>query len=77
MPVDFNYDFKMDLVLAGEGGVRFLRQESPASFTDVTAQTKLPPAVLNAAYTGAWAIDVEADGDMDILLGTHKERRWC
>jgi cytochrome c-type biogenesis protein CcmH/NrfG len=70
LPVDFNYDFKMDLVLAGEGGVRFLRQESPASFTDVTAQTKLPPAVLNAAYTGAWAIDVEADGDMDILLGS-------
>jgi len=26
--------------------------------------------VLHAAYTGAWAIDVEADGDMDILLGT-------
>ncbi len=70
LPVDFNYDFKMDLVLAGAGGVRFLRQESPASFTDVTAQTKLPPAVLKAPYTGAWAIDVEADGDMDILLGT-------
>ena len=29
LPVDFNYDFKTDLVLAGEGGVRFLRQESP------------------------------------------------
>jgi tetratricopeptide (TPR) repeat protein len=70
LPVDFNYDFKMDLVLAGEGGVRFLRQENPSSFTDVTAQTKLPPGVLNAAYTAAWAIDVEADGDMDILLGS-------
>jgi tetratricopeptide (TPR) repeat protein len=69
LPVDFNYDFKTDLVLAGEGGVRFLRQENPSSFTDVTAQTKLPAAVLHGAYTGAWAIDVEADGDMDILLG--------
>jgi cytochrome c-type biogenesis protein CcmH/NrfG len=69
LPVDFNYDFKMDLVLAGEKGVRFLRQESPTSFTDVTAQTKLPSPLLNAGYTGAWAIDVEADGDMDILLG--------
>ena len=84
LPVDFNYDFKTDLVLAGEGGVRFLRQESPSSFTDVTAQTKLPPALLHAPYTGAWAIDVEADGDMDILLGTpagtasgaKKQRRW-
>jgi tetratricopeptide (TPR) repeat protein len=69
LPVDFNYDFKTDLVLAGEGGVRLLRQESASSFTDVTAQTKLPPALLHAPYTGAWAIDVEADGDMDILLG--------
>jgi Tfp pilus assembly protein PilF len=72
LPVDFNYDFKMDLVLAGEGGVRFMRQESATSFTDVTAQTKLPPALLHAPYTGAWAIDVEADGDMDIVLGTHQ-----
>ena len=48
LPVDFNYDFKTDLVFAGEGGVRFLRQESPTSFTDVTAQTKLPPALLNS-----------------------------
>ena len=72
LPVDFNYDFKTDLVLAGEGGVRFQRQESPTSFTDVTPQTKLPLALLNAAYTGAWAIDVEADGDMDILLATHQ-----
>jgi hypothetical protein len=72
LPIDFNYDFKTDLVLAGEGGVRFQRQESPASFNDVTAQTKLPPALLNAAYTGAWAIDIEADGDMDILLASHQ-----
>jgi Flp pilus assembly protein TadD len=72
LPVDFNYDFKTDLVLAGEGGLRFQRQESPTSFTDVTAQTRLPPALLHAAYTGAWTIDIEADGDMDILLATHQ-----
>jgi Tfp pilus assembly protein PilF len=72
LPVDFNYDFKTDLVFAGEGGVRFLRQESPTSFTDVTAQTKLPPALLKTAYTGAWAIDIEADGDMDLLLAARQ-----
>jgi Tfp pilus assembly protein PilF len=72
LPVDFNYDFKTDLVLAGQGGVRFMRQESASSFTDVTAQTRLPQPLLHAPYTGAWAIDVEADGDMDILLGTHQ-----
>ncbi|TCK72828.1 CRTAC1 family protein [Acidipila rosea] len=70
LSVDFNYDFKMDLVLAGDGGVRFLRQDSPRQFTDVSTKTGLPAAVLNAPYTGAWALDVEADGDMDVLLGS-------
>ena len=70
LPVDFNYDFKTDLVLAGAGGLRFMRQDTPANFTDVTAQTKLASPLLNAAYTGAWAVDIEADGDLDIVLGT-------
>ncbi len=70
LPVDFNYDFKTDLVLAGAGGVRLMRQDSPTAFTDVTAQSKLPKSVTNAAYLGAWAVDIEADGDLDIVLGS-------
>jgi Tfp pilus assembly protein PilF len=70
LPIDFNYDFKNDLVLAGAGGVRFFRQESPSAFMDVTKSTQLPTAILNASYTSAWALDIEADGDLDILLGT-------
>jgi Tfp pilus assembly protein PilF len=31
LPVDFNYDFKMDLVLAGEGGVRCDRPDQAAA----------------------------------------------
>jgi tetratricopeptide (TPR) repeat protein len=69
VPLDFNYDFKTDLALAGAGGVRLMRQDNPSSFTDVTAQTKLPKSVTNAPYTGAWAVDIEADGDLDIVLG--------
>ena len=69
VPIDFNYDFKTDLVLAGAGGVRLLRQDSPTTFTDVTAQTKLPKSVINALYAEAWAVDIEADGDLDIVLG--------
>ena len=68
--LDFNYDFKTDLVLAGAGGVRFFRQDSPSAFADVTVATKLPPAVLAAKYLGAWAADVEADGDLDIVMAT-------
>ena len=70
LPVDFNYDFKTDIVLAGAGGVRFFTQESPPSFRDVTAETKLPKTVTNAPYSGAWAVDIEADGDLDIVMGS-------
>jgi tetratricopeptide (TPR) repeat protein len=70
MALDFNYDFKTDLVLAGAGGVRLFRQDEANKFTDVTAQTKLPANLTNASYTGAWAADIEADGDLDIVLGT-------
>jgi hypothetical protein len=69
LAVDLNYDFKSDIVLAGAGGVRLFRQDRPDFFTDVTAATKLPDPILNAAYTGAWAVDIEADGDLDIVLG--------
>ncbi|HEV2709685.1 MAG TPA: FG-GAP-like repeat-containing protein [Edaphobacter sp.] len=69
LPVDFNYDFKSDLVLAGAGGLRFMRQESPQSFMDVTSQTKLPRSVTDGSYTGAWGVDIEADGDLDIVAG--------
>ena len=70
LAIDFNYDFKIDLVLAGAGGVRLHRQDSPSSFTDVSAATKLPPAVLNGNYLGAWTADIEADGDLDVVLGS-------
>jgi Tfp pilus assembly protein PilF len=70
LPIDFNYDFRTDLVLAGAGGLRFLRQDDAAKFTDVTAQTKLSKAILAGSYTGAWAVDIEADGDLDIVLGS-------
>jgi tetratricopeptide (TPR) repeat protein len=74
LSLDFNYDFKTDFVLAGAGGIRFLRQDSPDKFTDVTSQTKLPASILNARYTGAWVVDIEADGDLDIVTGSKEGR---
>ena len=72
LAIDFNYDFKTDLVLAGAGGVRLFRQDSPSSFVDVTADTKLPATVINGDFTGAWAADIEADGDLDVVLGARR-----
>jgi len=71
LQIDFDYDFKTDLVLAGAGGVRWFRQKSPESFYEVTAATRLPRAIVDAHYDGAWAADIEADGDLDIVLGAH------
>lgn len=70
LPIDFNYDFKTDIVLAGAGGIHFWRQDKPQTFTDVTAQTKLPHSIVEGSYTGVWAMDIEADGDLDIIAGT-------
>jgi FG-GAP-like repeat/ASPIC and UnbV len=70
LAIDLNYDFKTDLVLTGNGGVRLMRQDSPTAFTDVTPLAKLPAALTRASYAGAWAADIEADGDLDIVLGS-------
>jgi tetratricopeptide (TPR) repeat protein len=65
---DWDNDFLMDLLLAGAGGLRFWHQEPDGSFTDVTAKTGLPAEVLNGDYYGAWAADIEADGDLDVIV---------
>jgi Tfp pilus assembly protein PilF len=67
LALDFNYDFKTDLVVAGAGGVRLFKQQQPG-FTDVTALTKLPATVTGLSCSGVWAADVEMDGDLDIVL---------
>jgi tetratricopeptide (TPR) repeat protein len=74
LPVDFNYDFKTDLVLVGKGGVRLFKQESPTAFTDVTAAAKLPASLVNGWCGGAWAADIEADGDLDIVIGDCEDK---
>jgi len=67
--VDLNYDFRTDLVFAGAGGLAFYEQQDLNHFTDITERTRLPANILHGAYTGAWAFDVDLDGDLDIVLG--------
>ncbi|HEX8234722.1 MAG TPA: FG-GAP-like repeat-containing protein [Abditibacteriaceae bacterium] len=66
--LDWNYDFKNDVALAGAGGLRLYQQSSANVFADVTRAAKLAPAVANANYYGAWPSDIEADGDLDLVL---------
>lgn len=67
--LDFDYDFRSDILLASGGGLRLYRQEVGGVFADVTARMALPAQLLNAPYQGAWTVDLEADGDLDIVLG--------
>ena len=67
--LDFDYDFQTDIALAGAGGFRLYRQSKANNFSEVTSRTSLSFEVINADYAGAWAADIESDGDLDIVLG--------
>ena len=65
---DFDYDFKNDLAIATEKGFRLFKQTDGENFEDVTANTKLSNEILQKSYSGVWTIDIESDGDLDLVL---------
>ncbi len=66
--VDYNFDFRTDLILAGAEGLRVLRQDSLEQFVDATSELNLSTALTYAAYTGVWAADMDLEGDIDLVL---------
>jgi Tfp pilus assembly protein PilF len=68
LAVDLNYDFRNDLVFAGGGGLKMYQQSQAGTFTDVTARAKLPASVATGRLYGVWPIDVDLDGDLDLLV---------
>ncbi|HEU0119081.1 MAG TPA: FG-GAP-like repeat-containing protein, partial [Bryobacteraceae bacterium] len=69
LAADLNYDFKTDIVIAVSSGLRIFRQTAERRFQDVTTQARLPLEIQNGAYWGAWTLDFDLDGDLDIVLG--------
>jgi hypothetical protein len=66
-PLDYDYDFRMDLALAGGGGMRLLRQDSTGSFADVT-RSAIPAPAARGRYAGVWSADLDLEGDLDLVL---------
>ena len=66
--LDYNYDFRTDLVMVGSSGLRLLSQDSTEAFSDVTGSLGLPVAVTSMSYTGVWAADLDLEGDIDLIL---------
>ncbi len=64
---DYDNDTHPDLLLLNADGLTLLHQRADRSFEDVTSTTGLPASGF-AARSAAW-VDVDHDGDLDIVLG--------
>src|SRR4029079_14375436 len=71
LPIDWNRDFRQDLVVAGAGGVRLFLQNSDGTFRDATADAAGTSDAVNADGVGAWTADLEMDGDLDLIVGVN------
>ena len=67
VPVDWNHDFLPDLLVAGASRLALLRQDGSGRFEDATALSRLPRPT--ATPLGAWAADLDQDGDLDLVIG--------
>jgi hypothetical protein len=65
---DLENEGNTGLVLAGAGGLRFWMRQADGGWKETTAATKLPKDVLEGDHFGAWAVDYDLDGDLDIVL---------
>ena len=64
--LDWNHDFRTDIVIGGSGGLRVLLQDEKGGFSDATAKASAASPVSDALF-GVWAADVEMDGDIDVV----------
>ena len=63
---DFDNNGKPDLVVTGANGVRLFRNTGNGAFEDVTAAAKFDQ--LKGVYFGCGWLDIDQDGDLDLVL---------
>ena len=64
---DYDNDTKPDVLILRSRGATLYHNDGNGSFSDVTTAAKIP-ATLNASTTAAF-VDVDHDGDLDLLIG--------
>jgi len=67
LPIDWNRDFRTDLVEADSSGLRLFEQGADGQMTDVTSRAGAA-APFDCGCYAAWAADVEMDGDLDLVV---------
>ena len=76
LPLDWNGDYRMDLALVGAGGFRLLTQGAGGEFEEMTPGAADDTAADSLSGYGAWAADIEMDGDLDIVHGPVDDAPW-
>lgn len=66
--IDYNYSFRNDLAMAGSDGFKLFRLNDDQTFNEVTDELGLSASILNQSYKGVWPLDIEMDGDLDLIL---------
>lgn len=66
--IDYNYNFRNDIAMAGENGFRLYEQNDDQSFSDVTENLGVEGDIRNQPYRGVWPADPDLDGDLDLVL---------
>ena len=76
LPLDWNGDYRMDLALIGAGGFSLLAQGEDGAFEQMTPAPVEDTDAPSLAGYGAWAADIEMDGDLDIVHGPLDAAPW-
>ena len=67
--IDYNYDFSVDVVYAGQDGIQFFERDTTGIVTESNAVEMFGKAA-QASYSNVWAVDIDLEGDLDLLLAS-------